>query len=95
MECWEFLSRVPENSGPLGELPQVRSTEADALANDPKLAKKQDDDGRYAVHWAASSNSFQIMLMLAELPGFDPDVQVRIATRVATSGEELSTAAAR
>jgi len=35
------------------------------------------------------------MLMLAELPGFDPDVQVRIATRVATSGEELSTAAAR
>ncbi|OAQ81453.1 ankyrin repeat domain-containing protein [Purpureocillium lilacinum] len=43
--------------------------------NDPKLAKKQDDDGRYAVHWAASSNSFQIMLMLAELPGFDPDVQ--------------------
>ncbi|KAK4088766.1 hypothetical protein PCL_02957 [Purpureocillium lilacinum] len=45
--------------------------------NDPKLAKKQDDDGRYAVHWAASSNSFQIMLMLAELPGFDPDVQRR------------------
>ncbi|UNI15242.1 putative ankyrin-repeat protein [Purpureocillium takamizusanense] len=46
--------------------------------NDPKLARKQDDDGRYAVHWAASSNSFDIVLMLADLPGFDPDVQTAL-----------------
>lgn len=43
---------------------------------DPKLAKRKDDDGRYAIHWAASSNNFDIVLLLADLSGFDPDVQV-------------------
>lgn len=48
------------------------------LKNDPRLSKQKDDDGRYAVHWAASSNSLDIVLLLANQKGFDPDVQVNI-----------------
>lgn len=46
---------------------------------DPKLSQRKDDDGRYPVHWAASSNNLDIMLLLANQRSFDPDVQV-IAT---------------
>jgi 26S proteasome non-ATPase regulatory subunit 10 len=45
--------------------------------NDPKLSKRKDDDGRYPIHWAASSNNLDIVLLLANQKGFDPDVQVR------------------
>ena len=44
--------------------------------NDPKLSKRQDDDGRYPIHWAASSNNLEIVQLLADQPSFDPDVQV-------------------
>jgi 26S proteasome non-ATPase regulatory subunit 10 len=46
------------------------------LKNDPKLSKRKDDDGRYAIHWAASSNNYDIVLLLADQSSFDPDVQV-------------------
>jgi 26S proteasome non-ATPase regulatory subunit 10 len=45
------------------------------LKNDPKLSKRKDDDGRYAIHWAASSNNYDIVLLLADQSSFDPDVQ--------------------
>ena len=42
----------------------------------PKLSKLKDDDERYPIHWAASSNNLEIVVMLANQPSFDPDVQV-------------------
>ncbi|KAK1241580.1 hypothetical protein MKX08_001554 [Trichoderma sp. CBMAI-0020] len=45
------------------------------LKTDPKLSKRKDDDGRYPVHWAASSNSYDILLLLANQSSFDPDIQ--------------------
>ncbi|PTB39716.1 hypothetical protein M441DRAFT_70816 [Trichoderma asperellum CBS 433.97] len=33
------------------------------------------DDGRYPIHWAASSNSYDIILLLANQSSFDPDIQ--------------------
>ncbi|KAF4123320.1 26S proteasome non-ATPase regulatory subunit 10 [Geosmithia morbida] len=46
------------------------------LKTDPKLSKRKDDDDRYPIHWAASSNSLDIVNLLADQKGFDPDVQV-------------------
>ncbi|KFA61316.1 hypothetical protein S40285_05975 [Stachybotrys chlorohalonatus IBT 40285] len=43
--------------------------------NDPKLSSKKDDDGRYAIHWAASSNNLDIVLLLSNQRNFDADVQ--------------------
>ncbi|KAH8124190.1 ankyrin repeat-containing domain protein [Trichoderma asperelloides] len=45
------------------------------LRTDPKLSKRKDDDGRYPIHWAASSNSYDIILLLANQSSFDPDIQ--------------------
>ncbi|OAA64050.1 Ankyrin repeat-containing domain protein [Cordyceps fumosorosea ARSEF 2679] len=45
------------------------------LKTNPKLSQKKDDDGRYAIHWAASSNCLDIVVMLANQSSFDPDVQ--------------------
>ncbi|UKZ52221.1 hypothetical protein TrVGV298_005996 [Trichoderma virens] len=45
------------------------------LKTDPKLSKRKDDDGRYAIHWAASSNNHEIVLLLANQASFDPDIQ--------------------
>lgn len=45
-------------------------------ANPPKLAKLKDLDGRLPIHWAASANSYDIVALLADQKGFDPDVQV-------------------
>ncbi|PHH63703.1 hypothetical protein CDD81_5575 [Ophiocordyceps australis] len=45
------------------------------IKTDPSLAKSKDDDGRYPIHWAASSNCHDIALLLANQRGFDPDVQ--------------------
>lgn len=42
----------------------------------PKLAKLKDLDGRLPIHWAASANSYDIVALLADQKGFDPDVQV-------------------
>ncbi|CAI6099993.1 unnamed protein product [Clonostachys chloroleuca] len=42
---------------------------------DPKLSKKVDDDGRYAIHWAASANNLEIVSLLAEQPKFDADIE--------------------
>jgi len=44
---------------------------------DPKLARLKDEDGRLAIHWAASSNQPEIVSLLVNQKGFDPDVQVR------------------
>ncbi|TDZ19689.1 Ankyrin repeat-containing protein [Colletotrichum orbiculare MAFF 240422] len=41
----------------------------------PGLAAREDDDGRLPIHWAASSNSLEIVLLLTQLQSFDPDVQ--------------------
>lgn len=46
------------------------------LQADPKLAQQVDDDGRLPIHWAVSSNQKDIVLLLANLKNFDPDVQV-------------------
>jgi len=43
---------------------------------DPKLARLKDEDGRLAIHWAASSNQPEIVSLLVNQKGFDPDVQV-------------------
>lgn len=48
---------------------------------DPKLSKRKDDDGRYPIHWAASSNNLDIVILLANQPSFDPDVQVCLQSR--------------
>ncbi|KID62841.1 ankyrin repeat domain containing protein, partial [Metarhizium hybridum] len=45
------------------------------LKTDPKLSRKKDDDGRYPIHWAASSNNLEIVTLLANQTSFDPDVQ--------------------
>ncbi|CAH0047914.1 unnamed protein product, partial [Clonostachys solani] len=45
------------------------------LKTDPKLSKKVDDDGRYAIHWAASANNLEIVSLLAEQPKFDADIE--------------------
>ncbi|TQS33093.1 hypothetical protein Golomagni_06575 [Golovinomyces magnicellulatus] len=45
------------------------------LKTNPKLSKVKDDDGRYAIHWAASANNLDIVVLLANQSGFDPDVQ--------------------
>jgi 26S proteasome non-ATPase regulatory subunit 10 len=47
-----------------------------SLQADPKQASKKDDDGRLPIHWAASSNKPDIVLLLAQQKGFDPDVEV-------------------
>lgn len=48
---------------------------------DPKQATREDDDGRLPIHWAASSNHLDIVVLLAQQRNFDPDVQVRATTR--------------
>ncbi|KAF6803921.1 hypothetical protein CSOJ01_10547 [Colletotrichum sojae] len=45
------------------------------LRSEPKLATREDGDGRLPIHWAASSNSLEIVLLLAQQHAFDPDVQ--------------------
>ncbi|KAF6792361.1 hypothetical protein CMUS01_16168 [Colletotrichum musicola] len=48
---------------------------ADSFQSEPKLATREDGDGRLPIHWAASSNSLEIVLLLAQQHAFDPDVQ--------------------
>ncbi|KJR82609.1 26S proteasome non-ATPase regulatory subunit 10 [Sporothrix schenckii 1099-18] len=51
-------------------------TVVESLLNaDPKLANRKDDDGRLPIHWAASSNQLEIVRLLIQVKGFDPDVQ--------------------
>ncbi|KAK7969763.1 hypothetical protein PG988_008836 [Apiospora saccharicola] len=51
----------------------------EALLNaDPKQARKKDDDGRLPIHWAASSNQLEIVLLLSQQKDFDPDVEDNI-----------------
>jgi len=47
------------------------------LKTNPKLSKKKDDDDRFPIHWACSSNNHDIVVMLANQSSFDPDVQVK------------------
>lgn len=44
---------------------------------DSKVARRKDDDGRLPIHWAASSNQPEIVQLLSQQKGFDPDVEVR------------------
>ncbi|PFH63349.1 hypothetical protein XA68_13806 [Ophiocordyceps unilateralis] len=55
-------------------LGQVAKAEA-LLQTDPKLSRCKDGDGRYPIHWAASSNALDIVVLLANQASFDPDVQ--------------------
>ncbi|KAI0140178.1 ankyrin repeat-containing domain protein [Hypoxylon sp. NC0597] len=51
-------------------------TVVESLLNaDPKLSRLKDDDGRLAIHWAASANNHAIVLLLAQQKDFDPDVE--------------------
>ena len=43
---------------------------------DPKQARRKDDDGRLPIHWAASSNQPDIVMLLTQQGGFDPDAEV-------------------
>lgn len=43
------------------------------------MSQKKDDDGRFPIHWAASSNCLDIVSLLANQSSFDPDVQVLIS----------------
>lgn len=53
-----------------------RVSVVESLLNvDPKLSRLKDDDGRLAVHWAASANNYPIVLLLAQQSDFDPDVE--------------------
>ncbi|KAK1954674.1 ankyrin [Colletotrichum sublineola] len=45
------------------------------LKTEPRLATQEDDDGRLPIHWAASSNCIDIVVLLAQHRNFDPDVQ--------------------
>ncbi|KAL0936658.1 ankyrin repeat-containing protein [Colletotrichum truncatum] len=45
------------------------------IKSEPKLASIEDDDGRLPIHWAISSNSVDIVALLAQHRSFDPDVQ--------------------
>ncbi|KAL9575204.1 hypothetical protein ACKAV7_000566 [Fusarium commune] len=45
------------------------------LKSDPKLSQRKDNDGRYPIHWAASSNNLDIVQLLANQRSFDADVQ--------------------
>lgn len=56
--------------------------------SDPKLSKRKDDDGRFPIHWAASSNCYDIVALLANQPGFDPDVQVSIFPSTSSTGNK-------
>lgn len=47
-----------------------------AVQADPKQARRKDDDGRLPIHWAASSNQHDIVMLLTQQKGFDPDVEV-------------------
>jgi 26S proteasome non-ATPase regulatory subunit 10 len=51
------------------------------LKSDPKLSQRKDNDGRYPIHWAASSNNFEIVQLLANQRSFDADVQVSYTLR--------------
>lgn len=55
----------------------VRLTNLSFSKTEPRQASREDDDGRLPIHWAASSNSKDIVVLLAQQKGFDPDVQVR------------------
>lgn len=39
------------------------------------MATRKDDDGRLPIHWAASYNHLNIVLLLAQRRDFDPDVE--------------------
>ncbi|KAI1265263.1 ankyrin repeat-containing domain protein [Xylariaceae sp. FL1019] len=45
------------------------------LNTDPKSAQRKDRDGRFPLHWAASSNQHAIVVLLSEQKAFDPDAQ--------------------
>ena len=53
------------------------------LQANPKLAQLKDDDGRLAIHWAASYNQPEIVGLLISQKGFDPDAEVPPLSRPA------------
>ena len=44
----------------------------------PRLATKRDEDDRLPIHWATSSDNYQIVEMLISTKDFDTDVQVSV-----------------
>ncbi|CAD6504567.1 BgTH12-00076 [Blumeria graminis f. sp. triticale] len=55
----------------LGNIAAVESL----LNANPKLADLRDEDKRLPLHWALSNNHKDIVLVLASIKSFDPDVQ--------------------
>ncbi|KZL73404.1 ankyrin repeat-containing protein [Colletotrichum tofieldiae] len=45
------------------------------LKTESRLATREDEDRRLPIHWAASSNCIDIVILLAQYRSFDPDVQ--------------------
>lgn len=56
--------------------PTIQDGADGVLQTEPKLATRIDEDGRLPIHWAVSSNSVDIVVLLAQHNSFDPDVQV-------------------
>jgi len=46
------------------------------LQANPKLAQLKDDDGRLPIHWAISFNRPEVVSLLINQKGFDPDAEV-------------------
>lgn len=56
-------------------IPELLTCSNSKIKVDPKLANRKDDDGRLPIHWAVSSNQFEITNLLVAQKNFDPDVQ--------------------
>ncbi|KAJ4008054.1 putative ankyrin-repeat protein [Fusarium irregulare] len=70
--------RVPTAEALLKVSIQISDTETRCSfvrQSDPKLSQRKDDDGRYPIHWAASSNNLEIVQLLASQRSFDADIQ--------------------
>ncbi|KAI1840498.1 hypothetical protein JX265_008605 [Neoarthrinium moseri] len=66
----------PRRANPIADFSSGLVAAVESLLNaDPKNARRQDDDGRLPIHWAASSNQPEIVQLLAQQKDFDPDVE--------------------
>ncbi|KAK2063828.1 ankyrin [Colletotrichum caudatum] len=68
----EILDRFPLHTAAREGRVSVAET---IIRTEPRLATQEDDDRRLPIHWAASSNCIDIVILLAQHCSFDPDVQ--------------------
>ncbi|CAI4213664.1 unnamed protein product [Parascedosporium putredinis] len=86
----EFLLHQASRLGDVSRAEEI-------LQLSPQQAFVQDCDGRLPIHWAASSNSVDVVRLLVGLSGFDPDTQdasgwspLMIAANVLNSDQIMS-----